>query len=109
MNLFERLMLRRLMNVAGEGGEGGGRQQSQQKNNNRSSSPAFLIPVNQQGSNRANKLSSRNNNRRPRRLLKNCLTMATKKAGRIFMRSWGARKKLKTTVLSHRKAATGHF
>lgn len=113
MNLFERLILRRLMNVAGEGGEGGapatGNEEQQQGQQEQQTPASLSTPANLQGSNRDNNRSNRVNSRRPRRLLKNCLTMATKKAGRIYTRNWAARKKSKTTVLNHRKAAMGHF
>lgn len=118
MNLFERLILRRLMNVTVEGGEGGGTTAgvdpaAQQQNSDAAQQQNLLNPgAQQQQGERDSSNSSKppNSSRRPPlHSSKSFQKIATKKAGRNFTRSWGARKKLKTTVLSHRKAAMGHF
>lgn len=119
MNLFERLILRRLMNATIEGGKVVALPLPQvlilppsSRTAMRPSNKTFKSVRSATAGERDSSNSSKppNSSRRlPRRSSKNFQKIATKKAGRNFTRSWGARKKLKTTVLSHRKAAMGHF
>lgn len=118
MNLFERLILRRLMNATIEGGEGGGTaagidSAAQQQNSDAAQQQNLLNPgaQQQQGGEgqQQQQQAAQQQSQTTAPFLENSQKIATKKAGRNFTRSWGARKKLKTTVLSHRKAAMGHF
>ncbi len=113
MNLFERLILRRLMNVAGEGGEGGapatGNEEQQQGQQEQQTPASLLNSGEPAGQQQGQQPQQQGQQQAPAAFIEKLPDDGDEKAGRIYTRNWAARKKSKTTVLNHRKAAMGHF